>query len=714
MTQPERKSTRNRIVALIGIVLAAALLRGWAALRLPVDYDEPTYLEAAYRYARALEAGDWNGVIDNTATPEHPPLVKFLYGLVALALGEEAGWILVLYGARVLSTALGTLAALALALFDPLAGGMMAVHTMAIKYTSQAYLEALPHLASLGAVLALVRTRASGAAGKRRLPDGWFWLSAVALGVSAASKYTYLPVVLVLLYLALFEKRLRWQLLPVYFALSIGVFWLLNPSLWHEPVTRLYDSLFFHIRYSQGSEVASAALPWYQPLSWIFRSPPSTWHPEVFFYPGLDAVITLLALAGLYWEWRERRWVVVWIAAGLLFLLAWPTKWPQYTLILTPALCLAASSAARHAYRWLKEQELYWEWFRQMVPKPPLAFWIILGIIAVAITIGYSAATLQLTTARLNWSHFTSDNTRLPSDTVYDLLAGADGQMLIATDHGVAFWSPPAAADMPDQWVLYTEDNSPLPNNSVRAMARDATGRIWLGTEQGLASFDGAQWETYDASDLGLKGDAVHALALGGDGRLWVGTETGVAILDGQAWTPLADTTSGQAGDAVLALAVEPGPTADLVWMGTRSGVRCLDTATGLWTSFPGDFDPAWGGVAELAFDSGGRLWAGTYGGGLGRWDGTSWQFYRTSDSDIPFNTVTAIAEVGPGVLWVGTARPAEVGGDLAEFDGQTWKVYDRASGFSGAEPLAIAQDSEGRWWIATRTAGVDIYHARQ
>ncbi len=39
----------------------------------------------------------------------------------------------------------------------------MAVHTMAIKYTSQAYLEALPHLASLGAVLALVRSRPAGA-----------------------------------------------------------------------------------------------------------------------------------------------------------------------------------------------------------------------------------------------------------------------------------------------------------------------------------------------------------------------------------------------------------------------------------------------------------------------------------------------------------------------------------------------------------------------
>ena len=36
--------------------------------------------------------------------------------------------------------------------------------------------------------------------------------------------------------------------------------------------------------------------------------------PEVFFYFGLDGLIFLLALPGMYWEWRERRWVVVWIA----------------------------------------------------------------------------------------------------------------------------------------------------------------------------------------------------------------------------------------------------------------------------------------------------------------------------------------------------------------------------------------------------------------
>ena len=714
MTATPRRRGLTWLLALTGIVLVAALLRSWALLRLPLDYDEPVYLRAGFEYARALRAGDWNGVIDYAANREHPALVKLLYGLVLLISGQDTTWAVGLYATRALSALFGALAVLVLALFNPLAAGLLAVHTMAVKYTGQTYLEALPHLASLGAVLALVRSRPAGEQRSRGLPGGWFWLSALALGVTAAAKFTYLPVVFVILYLAIFDKRHRWYHLLLYFAVSVAAFCLLNPTLWHEPFTRLYNSLFFHVGYSQGADVELAALPWYQPLSWISRSAPSAWHPDVFFYPGIDGLIFLLALVGLYWEWRERRWVVVWIATSLLFLLLWPTKWPQYTLVLTPALCLAASSTLAHAFRWLKEQEVYWEWFRQMVPSPPRSFWIISGLLALVVAVAYTSITLEVTMGRINWSHLTTSSTLLPSDTVYDIAAASGDEMVLATDHGIAIWSPPAATDLPDHWILYTAENSPLAHNSVRAVVRDQAGRLWFGTEQGLSSYDGAGWQTYRAGDLGLVDDTVHVLAMGSDGRLWVGTETGAAVLDGRAWTPLTVATSGLPGDRVQALAIEPGAGGDKVWFGTNAGVSRLDTATGEWTSFPEAYDPAWSGVIELAFDSNGRLWAGTVGGGLGLWDGVAWTFYRTGNSDIPFNTVNVIAEVRPGVLWIGVARPAEVGGELAEFDGQTWKVYEDWSGFSGAEPMAMAQDAEGRWWVGTRTAGVDIYRAEQ
>jgi hypothetical protein len=724
LSAPSDRTKRDRAwyAILVGIVLVAALLRAWAALRLPLDYDEPVYLQAGHDYAAALRDGDLDGVIDYAEVREHPALAQLLYALPPLLGGQDLPWRVALYLSRLISVILGVLAVLLLALFDPLAGGFLAVHTLTVKYTSQVYLEALPHLASLAAVLALTRC-----AGRR---DRWFWLSALALGVTAAAKFSYLPVVLVILYLAIWEKRLRWHNLLLYGGVTLAAFWLLNPTLWHDPFSRLADSLFFHMRYTQGPQVQVADYPWYQPLYWISRAEASVWHADVFFYPALDSVIFFLALPGLYWEWRERRWVAIWIVTSLIALLLWPTKWPQYTLVLTPALCLAASSAAIHIYRLVQEHDLALAWFQALIPRPPRSFWIIASALVVLIAVIYTVATVQLTLGQLAWSHLTTRNSLLPSSTVYDLAptletgldTGPEGSMVLGTEGGAALWAPPETTDLPDRWLLFTTEDSPLPDDNVRAVAIDGDGAIWFGTEAGLARYDPSpqdntlqgegDWQVYRAADLWLGGDQVYAIAVGSDGAVWVGTTTGASVWDGEVWTPHTRASSGLGEDWVRALAVEARTAGDLVWFGTEGGVSRLDTSTGEWTNYGGDLAV---GVDDLLLDSTGRLWAGTLGRGLGRWDGTTWQFYHTGNSEIPFNTVTALAEVEPGVLWIGTALPAEVGGALVEFDGEQWKAYNnRNSGFSGAEPLVIAHDIQGRWWIGTRTAGVDIYQAER
>jgi ligand-binding sensor domain-containing protein len=402
----------------------------------------------------------------------------------------------------------------------------------------------------------------------------------------------------------------------------------------------------------------------------------------------------------------------------------WPTKWPQYTLILTPALCLSAASALRHIYHWLREQETYWDWLRQMIPAPPLSFWVLGGVLVVAVAVIYTAATLDLTLGRLGWSHMTIESTLLPSNIVYDLLVGSDEDpeqgMILATERGAAVWLPPETTDLPDHWRILTTENSGLPNNRVLSLARDSSGNIWFGTEAGLARYGQGEWQTHEASDMGLAEDRVYALATGSDGRLWVGTSTGAAALEGSTWEPLTTATSGLVDNWVQTLAVEPAPEGDRVWFGTERGLSRLDTNNGEWTSFTEGFDQ---GVGDLLLDGGGNLWAGTMGNGLGRWDGQDWQFYRTSNSEIPNNTVTALAEIEPGVLWIGTAEPMEAGGALAEFiipddptqDEGKWRLHaPRNSGFSAAEPLIIVQDQGGRWWIGTRTTGIDIYQSTQ
>ena len=106
---------------------------------------------------------------------------------------------------RKTSAILGTLEVLALAILDPLAGFLLAIHTFTIKYTSQAMLEALPALTSLLAVIAYDRSRNSNRSAL------WLSLSGVALGLTAASKYIYavvgVAIVLHWLWTNLHERR---------------------------------------------------------------------------------------------------------------------------------------------------------------------------------------------------------------------------------------------------------------------------------------------------------------------------------------------------------------------------------------------------------------------------------------------------------------------------------------------------------------------------
>ncbi len=198
--------------AVILVVLISCGLRLYAAQRLNVDYDEPVYLGAAVEYANAMRIGDFKMLAWSENTYEHPALYKILYGVVLLAerplerlpdkdlprlapiaTAAAGPWNV---AARYLSIFWGTLAVLALALVNPLAGLFLGIDTLSVKYTSEVYLEALPLLTSLLCALAYSRwyARASEPRASARSPLYLLILSGVFLGMTAASKYVYCVV----------------------------------------------------------------------------------------------------------------------------------------------------------------------------------------------------------------------------------------------------------------------------------------------------------------------------------------------------------------------------------------------------------------------------------------------------------------------------------------------------------------------------------------
>ncbi len=362
-----------RLLAILAVTAIALGLRLRAVDLLPIDYDEDDYVRAGQQFAEAIRAGDWAALTELNYRSEHPPLAKLAYGLALLALPPvdevpdrptTAGPASSLPEpqlkmARTVAAVAGTLQVLVLALLNPLAGLLLGAHTFTIKYTSQVMLEALPALTSTVAVLAYARS-------KRRW-NGWLILSAVALGLTAAGKYLYAIVGIVVVIHWLWETFPgRWRpaalarwLAPVLLwgGLALAIFAMADPFLWPAPVERLRDSLLFHGEYTQSDTVQQANLPLWQPLIWLFQSVP--WHPGVFVV-SLDALIAILAVLGLKPQWQRDKLVVIWLAVALGFLFLWPTKWPQYILILTAPLALTAATGLRARI---------WEPFRRWIGR---------------------------------------------------------------------------------------------------------------------------------------------------------------------------------------------------------------------------------------------------------------------------------------------------------------------------------------------------------
>lgn len=355
-------TTRSLRIAIVLIAIALATWqRGRAVAILPPDYDERPYLRAAFRYAERMTPGRWDEIPNVEANREHPPLQKIAYGVAVAAAGSpEPDWRHMSFGkplpeearsafraGRWTSAVPGIAQVAIAAAVHPLAGLLLAVESYHAKYTAQAYLEGI---AGLFFVLALlVFERATRTAGGERRPEADVRLAVAAfalLGIAAAGKYPYGAVgllALIPLTIMAFPRRpIVWLALG---GAALAAFLAFDPYLWPDPVGRLQDSIGFHFAYSESDDVKTAALPWYQPVVWLFMTGPREWHPGAF--PVGLVTLALLPLAVLGFPLAASR-RPVWAAAalvGFLFLFVWPVKWPQYLLLALVPLAICAGHA---------------------------------------------------------------------------------------------------------------------------------------------------------------------------------------------------------------------------------------------------------------------------------------------------------------------------------------------------------------------------------
>lgn len=216
----------------------------------------------------------------------------------------------------------------------------------------------------------------------------------------------------------------------------------------------------------------------------------------------------------------------------------------------------------------------------------------------------------------------------------------------------------------------------------IYTFANDHQGNVWIGTWAGANKFD-IKTQKFSTYVKELVNEWVYGIDVDAQGRVWFGTEGGVSLFDGKKWTSWSH-KDGLGGPNVAQLQASPN-----TGLGTRSR---HDLAT--MTAGSPTYNPNY--VFSLAVAKDQSVWAGTWGGGVGQFDGKKWTNFTTREG-LAGNIVYSIAQDANGVMWFGTDN------GLARYDGKSWRRISTQEGLLERNVYTVAVAPSGDIWAGTR-----------
>lgn len=230
---------------------------------------------------------------------------------------------------------------------------------------------------------------------------------------------------------------------------------------------------------------------------------------------------------------------------------------------------------------------------------------------------------------------------------VYGTLKATNGDMWVATWSGANRIRGGVLKDR-SKWDLFTVENTHggLPNDWVYGLAEGKNGEVWLATEGGLARFADGKWDNWNhAKGLGAPFEKVkNDITFNSDP---------------------AQVSSHHAKQK------------------EEMGLQGVGVA----------YNPNY--IISLQVDSQGIVWCGTWGGGLARFDGTTWRNFTVADG-LPGNHVFMLYKSPEGRLWIGTNN------GLARQEGERFVVMTTEHGLFSNTVFSMVTGAAGDLWLGS------------
>lgn len=209
------------------------------------------------------------------------------------------------------------------------------------------------------------------------------------------------------------------------------------------------------------------------------------------------------------------------------------------------------------------------------------------------------------------------------------------------------------------------------------------------------ATAEATPWTDYMAGSEGPAGDILWDVAFGPDSSLWTAGEGGISHFDGSTWEHFTP-ANGLPDDYVYKLAFGQD---GALWAAGRAGVMYLDG--GAW--HVADTPPGWSSFNSLAFDRDGNLWVTALGYGVGRFDGSQWQTFTTTEN-LPSANVRSVVVDSSGGVWVASDA------GISRFDGTGWSHFTTFEGMPIQDVSDLYVAPNGSVWAATSGLGLLEY----
>ncbi|MBL4560207.1 MAG: response regulator [Labilibaculum sp.] len=249
--------------------------------------------------------------------------------------------------------------------------------------------------------------------------------------------------------------------------------------------------------------------------------------------------------------------------------------------------------------------------------------------------------------------------------------------------------------------------------DKANTIIQDRKGFVWVGTWNGLNRFDGYDCITYQPNfhdSTSISSREIIELMEDKKGNLWIGTSNGLDCMN----LETGELKSYGFNNRILSLCEDND---GIIWIGTwNGGLFRLVPSTGEISHYLANEV-----VSDIYEDSRNILWVATY-YGLVKFDTENGSYDRhlpkNSQNSISHSVVTQITESKDGKLWIGTwgggLNKVDVAGNGDKLHFTHYKFDNNENSLSSNVIYRLCYDQYDNLWIGTWNEGLNLLKYEQ